>query len=187
VEQGQFCFITDEYFTIHDKEHKLMRNREIVEGKEHGRPCFFAFTDRKNPLIFWCVPISSQVDKYQRIYDHKLSKQKAKGIKTPKCNTIRFGEVMGAKKAFLIQNMFPITQKYVDETYINRLTQQPVRIPKKSEQDIILHANEVYRLVRSGNKNLVFSDIIKTFNDLNIELSTSSPKPHHHPAESPAP
>jgi len=40
-----------------------------------------------------------------RIHDHKLAKQRAKGIKAPKCNTIRFGEVMGATKAFLIQKV----------------------------------------------------------------------------------
>jgi len=170
MEQGQFCFITDDYFTVHDKEHKLMRNKETVDGKEHGRPCFYAFADRKNPLIFWCVPISSKVDKYMRIANHKLEKQRNLGIREPKCNTIRFGEVMGAKKAFLIQNMFPITTKYISEIYINQLTHEAVRIPMNTESDIVIHANEVLRLVKSGNKNLVFSDIIKTFNDLIAEI-----------------
>jgi len=170
METGQFCFIKDEYFALYDKERNLMRNRETVDGKEHGRPCFYAFADKKNPLILWCIPISSQVDKYTNIYNRKLEKQREKGIKTPKCNTIRFGEVMGYKKAFLIQNMFPVTKKYISEIYINRLTQQAVRIPKNTENDIMLHANEIFRLVKSGNKNLVFSDIIKTYNDLNMEL-----------------
>ena len=170
MEQGQFCFITDDYFTVHDKEHKLMRNKETVDGKEHGRPCFYAFPDRKNPLILWCVPVSSQVDKYTRIYDHKLEKQRDRGVRTPKCNTIRFGEVMGAKKAFLIQNMFPVIHKYIGEIYINRLTQEAVRIPRNIERDIISHSDEVLRLVRSGHKTLVFSDILKTYNDLSTEL-----------------
>jgi hypothetical protein len=61
MEQGQFCFITDDYFFIYDKERKLMRNKEMIGGKEHGRPCFYAFPDKKNPLILWCIPISSQI------------------------------------------------------------------------------------------------------------------------------
>ena len=170
MEQGQFCFITDVFFTIHDKEHKLMRNRETIDGKEHGRPCFYAFEDKRNTSILWCVPVSSKIDKYTRIYNHKIAKQKEKGIHKPKCNTIRFGEVMGAKKAFLIQNMFPVTKKYIEGIYINRLTQEAVRIPRNMERDIIFHADEVLKLVRSGNKHLVFSDIIKTYIDLNIEL-----------------
>jgi len=166
MEAGQFCFITDEYFAIHDKDCKLMRNKEAVDGKEYGRPCFYAFADKKNPLILWCVPISSQVDKYMSIYNRKIGKQRERGIRTPKCNTIRFGKVMGVKKAFLIQNMFPVTQKYISEIYINRLTQKAVRIPKNTESDIMRHANEVLRLVKSGNESLVFSDIIKTYNEL---------------------
>jgi len=41
---------------------------------------------------------------------------------------------------------------------------------RKLERDIIHHANDVLRLVKSGNKNLVFSDIIKTYHDLCLEL-----------------
>jgi len=172
MEQGQFCFISDEFFIIHDKEHKLMRNKESVDGKEHGRPCFYSFADKRNPLILWCVPISSQLDKYMRIYNHKLAKQRDKGTKTPKCNTIRFGKVMGTKKAFLIQNMFPITNKYVSEIYLNQQTQEAVRIPQNTEREIIYYAEEVLRLVRSGNKHIVFSDITKTYNDLIVELGS---------------
>jgi len=174
MEQGQFCFIKDEFFIIYDNEHKLMRNDEIIinsDGKKHGRPCFYAFNDKKNPLIFWCVPISSKVDKYKWIYNQKLKKQHERGIITPKCNTIRFGEVMGVEKAFLIQNMFPIINKYIGDIYINRLTQIAVRIPLNTERDIISHADEVLRLVRSGNKNLVFPDIITIYNNLINELN----------------
>ncbi|MCL1808119.1 MAG: hypothetical protein FWG31_10535 [Oscillospiraceae bacterium] len=170
MEQGKFCFIMDAFFTIHDKDRKLMRNKETVDGKEHDRPCFYAFPDRKNPLILWCVPVSSKVDKYLRIVNHKIEKQQGKGIKRPKCNTIRFGEVMGVKKAFLIQNMFPVIEKYIKEIYINRLTQEAVRIPRHIERDIISHSGEVLRLVRSGHRSLVFSDIIETYNALIEEL-----------------
>ena len=170
MEQGQFCFITDEFYSIYDKERKLMQSKESVDGREHKRPCFYAFADRKNPLILWCVPISSQIDKYMRIYNHKLSRQREKGLIKPKCNTIRFGEVMGANKAFLIQNMFPIIEKYISEIYINKQTNKAVRIPQNTELDIIHYAEEVLRLVRSGNTNLVFSDIVKTYNNLIEEL-----------------
>ena len=172
MEQGQFYFIKDEFYAIYDKEHKLMRNDKgfDADGSKHNRPCFYAIKDNKNPLIHWCVPISSQLDKYTRIYNHKLKKQQDKGVQNPKCNTIRFGEVMGVKKAFLIQNMFPIIEKYIGDVYINRLTQEAVRIPQNIEKDIIVHAEEVLRLVRSGHKNLIFSDVITTYGELISEL-----------------
>ena len=151
-----------------------MRNKENMDGKAHNRHCFYAFKDKKIPDILWCVPISSQIKKYQAIYDRKISNQIAKGIINPKCDTIRFGKVMGAKKAFLIQNMFPITENYLGELYINRLTCEAVRIPKNIERDIIKHANLVLRLVRSGNKNLVFSDILATYGNLAKEIGADS-------------
>ena len=80
---------------------------------------------------------------------------------------------MGVKKAFLIQNIFPIIEKYIGDLYINKLTQEAVRIPQNIESDIISNADDVLRLVRSGNKHLVFSDIIKTYEELLTEMKTA--------------
>ncbi|MGM9947532.1 type III toxin-antitoxin system CptIN family toxin [Floccifex sp.] len=76
---------------------KLMKNKEMVNGVVHDRPCFFAFEDNRTGL-FWLIPFSSQVQKYKKIYAHKISKY---GF----CNTIMFGKVLGHEKAFLLQNM----------------------------------------------------------------------------------
>ena len=176
MKQGEFCFIADAFYDIHDKECLLMQNKETVDGVAHGRPCFYAFADRQNPLIFWCVPISSRLDKYERVYNHKLAKQREKGVKFPKCDTLFFAEVMGARKVFLIQNMFPVTEKYIAEIYINKLTQEAVRIPQNAEADVINRANDVLRLVRRGNRHLVFSDIIKTYDALGAELAADTKK-----------
>ncbi len=146
--QGQFYFITDEFYTIHDKEHKLMRNKEVIENTEHGRPCFFAFADNKNPGIFWCVPISSKVKKYKDIYDQKIKRQREKGVENPKCNTICFGNVMGMPRAFLIQNMFPIIERYIASVYIDRNTKKPVTIEPEIEHRVIADARNVLRIVR---------------------------------------
>ena len=43
----------------------------------------------------------------------------------------------------------------------------------RREFTIISNADEVLRLVRSGNKHLVFSDIIKTYEELLTELKTA--------------
>lgn len=97
MKQGTFFFITDDFFKKHDTDGHLMKNKDGI----HNRPCFYAFPDKKEPNIFWCVPISSQIEKFERIVHNKISKQMEKGYKTPKCNTIRFGEVLGQKRAFL--------------------------------------------------------------------------------------
>lgn len=166
MKQGTFFFITDDFFTKHDPDGHLMKNKEGV----HNRPCFYAFSDKKEPNIFWCVPVSSQVEKFEKIVQNKISKQTAKGCKTPKCNTIRFGEVLGQRRAFLIQNMFPVTATYISATYIDKNTHNPVTIAPATEKDIVTNANDILKLVFHGYPNYVFSDIQKTYADLIEEL-----------------
>ena len=166
MKQGHFLFIKDEFFLKHDLDGLLMKNKE--DGI--NRPCFYTLQDRKEPCIFWCVPISSKVEKYERIVQHKISRQQEKGYKTPKHNTIRFGEVLGQKRAFLIQNIFPVTAAYISSVYIDRNTHNPVTIDPTTERDIIANATNILRLVFRGHKNLVFSDIQKTYANLIAEL-----------------
>ena len=82
---GHFYYIRDEYFRDFQDE-KLMSNKEISQGQAHDRPCFYAFEDKKTGL-FWLIPISSQVEKYEAIYDKKVAKYK-------RCDTLVFAEVL---------------------------------------------------------------------------------------------
>lgn len=166
MKQGTFFFITDDFFIKYDSDERLMKNKE----GSHNRPCFYAFPDKKEPNIFWCIPISSQVEKYEKIVQNKILKQTAKGYKTPKCNTIRFGEVLGQKRAFLIQNMFPVTAAYISSVYIDKNTLNPVTIVPAVEKDIITNANDILKLVFRGYHNLVFSDIQQIYHDLIEEM-----------------
>ena len=84
MKQGWFCFIQDRFYEQYDTEHKLMRNKETIDNKVHARPCFYAFEDVKNPTILWCVPVSSKIDKYIKIQENKLARQKEHGITHPK-------------------------------------------------------------------------------------------------------
>jgi len=170
MKQGQFYFIADEFYNIHDKDHTLMQNKEMVDDTEHGRPCFFAFQDNKSPGIFWCVPISSKISKYEAIYNRKLENQRDRGIQNPKCNTICFGDVMGLPRVFLIQNIFPIIDKYIASVYLDRNTQTPVTIEPETERTVVNNAKDILRLVNRGHKNLVFSNITKIYYDLIAEL-----------------
>lgn len=166
MRQGTFFFITDEFLTRHNTDGHLMKNKE----GSHDRPCFYAFPDITEPNIYWCIPISSRIEKYERIAENKIAKQIEKGYRNPKCNTVRFGEVLGQKRAFLIQNMFPVTAKYISNVYIDKNTQSPVTIPSATEKDIVKNAKDILKLVFRGYNNLVFSDIQKLYADLAAEL-----------------
>jgi len=168
--QGYFYFISDEFYRLFDKEQRLMKNKETIDGVLHGRPCFYAFEDNRTPGILWCVPVSSKLKKYEDIYAHKIERQREKGVERPMCNTIYFAEIMGIRRAFLIQNMFPITNKYIASMYMDRNTQRPVTIEPGDERAIVSNARDVIRLVFGGNTRLVFSDIITTYKNLCAEL-----------------
>lgn len=154
---GHFYFLSDQYFSDFSDSY-LMQNKETVNGIPHGRPCFYAFFDNSTKL-FWMIPISSQVGKYYPIY---LSKMKKYG----RCDTIVFGEVLGHRKAFLIQNMCPVTPQYISSEYTDSVSGSPVRIDINLEEELSSKARKVLALQRKGIP-LIFPDVLKIECSLN--------------------
>ena len=109
---GHFYFIKNSFYdSLSDC--NLMTNKGNDFDCCGGRPCHYCFEYED---YFWMIPISSQVDKFKSIYQHKIEKR---GF----CDTIRFGYINGKERAFLIQNCFPVTKEYIDEEYkINKNT-----------------------------------------------------------------
>ena len=153
IEDGKFYFIKDEFFDIF-KEYKLMENKE----SGNKRPCYFCFRDRKNKEIIWFVPISTKYDKYKKIYDNK----KLKVGNRPVYNFV-FGNVLGKKAVFLIQNIFPTTEKYIAEKYTN--SNMDVEIPKIVRDEIITISLRVVRLAEEG-VYIPFYDVVEMRNIL---------------------
>ena len=108
MEQGKLYFIKDEFYRRFTN-CGLLENKEIINGKPHGRPCCYLFKfDNINPDIYWMIPISSKVDKYKNQYSHSIEKY---GM----CDNISFGYVLGEERAILPQNLFPVTKEYIDK------------------------------------------------------------------------
>ena len=69
IQQGYSYHIKDEFFD-------LVQDKYLMSNKEQGnyRPHYYAIQDRKNPKLYWMIPISSQADKYKGIvekyFDH---------------------------------------------------------------------------------------------------------------------
>ena len=146
VENGKFYFIKDTFF-------ELFKGYKLMENKENGnkRPCYFCFTDPENSKIIWFVPISSKVDKYKTIYESKKKKQK-------KVYNFVFGKVLGKEKAFLIQNIFPTTELYIESKYKNKM--QDVEITENLKKEVIETAMNVIKLAQKGI-NIPFYDILE--------------------------
>lgn len=146
VENGKFYFIKDDFFDIF-KDYNLMANKE----SGNKRPCYFCFNDLENKEIIWFVPISSKVVKYKEIYESKKRSRR-------KVYNFVFGKVLGREKAFLIQNIFPTTEEYVESKYQNK--KQDVEIAESLKEEIIETSMDVIKLAKKGI-NIPFYDIIE--------------------------
>lgn len=147
---GHFYYISDQYF-IDFPDQYLMKNKEIVNGQPHNRPFFYAILDTTTGL-YWLIPFSSQTAKFHGYYNQKMKKY-------GKCDTIAFGSVLGHEKAFLIQNICPVTNTYILNEYVDSAANVPVRIDGRFEQELITKAKRVIALQRKGI-NLIFPDVL---------------------------
>ena len=151
IEDGKFYFIKDEFFDIF-KDYGLMVNKE----NGNKRPCYFCFRDKFNKKIIWFVPISTKYEKYKKIYEYKKQKQH-------RVYNFVFGEVVGKKSVFLIQNIFPTTEEYILEKYI--IENKDVEIALKVRNKIIAYSRQVIMKAEQGI-NIPFYDIIEMKNML---------------------
>ena len=132
-----------------------MGNKEFDNGA-HGRPCFYCF---KLDGYCWMIPISSKVDKYEKLYNEKMSRYKGK------FDGIRFGYVNGEKRAFLIQNLCPVTEEYIDKKYKINNDTIDVTISVELEEELNRIIRKVIRLYKKGIK-IVLTDLDKILEEL---------------------
>lgn len=145
IEDGKFYFIKDEFFDLF-KDYGLMVNKE----NGNKRPCYFCFRDKFNKEIIWFVPISTKYEKYKKIYEYKKQKQR-------RVYNFVFGEVVGKKAVFLIQNIFPTTEEYVLEKYITE--NKDVEIALNVRNKVIAYSRQVIMKAEQGI-NIPFYNIL---------------------------
>ena len=148
IEDGKFYFIKDEFFEVF-KCYGLMVNKE----NGNKRPCYFWYRDRKNKDIIWFVPISTKYEKYKKLYEAK----KIKNRNRPVYNFV-FGNVLGKKSVFLIQNIFPTKEIYIENKYVN--SNKDVEIPTSVKDKVIVTSLRVVELAERGI-NVPFYDIVE--------------------------
>lgn len=139
---GRLYYISDEYYNKFDN-CRLMGNKETDEFGEHGRPCFYCF---KQDDYLWMIPISSQIDKYQDLYNEKMERYNGN------YDGIRFGYVNGELRAFLIQNLCPVIPKYIESEYkVNRRT-EPVEVNRNFARELNGIVRKILRFYKKGIK-----------------------------------
>ncbi len=109
------------------------------------------------------MPFSHQIEKYQKIYDKNIQKY-------GRCDTIEFefGYVLGEKKAFLLQNMFPVAEQYFEEIYIDKNTKKTIELLNKVKHNLKSKANKLISLYSRKGIKLMFTDVDKILQTLKI-------------------
>lgn len=148
---GHLYFIKDVFYEEFENEN-LKPNKTIdKDGNIHNRPCYYSFQEGD---IVWMIPVSSQIEKYEKIFSQKTKNGKP-------CDTIVFGYVKGNKNAFLIQNMIPVKAEYINNIYMDKDTQKPIELNVKLKKELNAKVRKVLRLTRSGKAKIVFTPILE--------------------------
>jgi len=155
IKTGYLYHIKDEFFDLIDDEN-LMQNHE--RGKK--RPTYFTIKDKN---ILWFIPLSSKVDKYQKIIDNKIKRY---GF----CNTILIREIMGIKHAILLQNAFPTLEKYID--HVHMIDGVPVKVIDTLKDEILINFKQMLKFKEKGI-NLFFTNIDKIQKQISEETVNS--------------
>jgi hypothetical protein len=157
LEKG-FYFLKNEYFRKFKKDTHIMENKE----GERGRPYFYIFNDSEEDKILWAVPISSKCGKFEAQYKKNLKRY-------GNCDTIMFTHLKGKKAALLIQNMCPVTYKYVEDAYIDDISHKQLSMSNSQIKELEHKCHKVLGRTLAG-KGGIFVDVKAIKEELIHEL-----------------
>lgn len=156
--EGYVYHIKDSYFEK-VKDDKLMKNKE----SGNFRPTFYCFKDKQTSLL-WVVPLSSRVDKYKSIMNKQIERYgNSMGI--------YIGTFDGKPSVFLIQNMFPITEEYLD--HVHTRNGNPVPVKQSISKEVKSRMQRTLQLISRGKK-VVFPNIERLKNLMLEEIKQKS-------------
>jgi hypothetical protein len=100
-----------------------------------------AFFDTKTSL-YWLVPCSSKVEKYEKIIEQKQTNRKP-------TDTIKIIKIQDKKTVLLFQDMFPTCARYIKEQYV-RGGQAVYIADPKMVAELEKTAKKIISLLRRG-------------------------------------
>lgn len=154
--QSGFYVIKDEFFEV-------MKDKYLKGNKKESRPHYYCFKD-SDEGIYWVIPLSSRIDKYKKIIAQKERQGRP-------CDIVYITKLdNGRESAFLIQDMFPITDKYIAREYMigkNHL----MLTTEKDINEINRRAKKILALLKRGVKLLPTQpDVLAILRKLKQEL-----------------
>ncbi len=155
------------FYVIKDQFFEEMKDPYLKGNKGGNRPHYYCFEDVCDG-IYWMIPTSSKVDKYKKI----ISKKKNEG---KPCDILHIVKLPNDRETtFLIQDMFPITEEYIEREYRiagNHMVLASEHVIKDVEQK----ARKVVAMVKRGVKfTPTQPDVLAMLSKLNDKINSES-------------
>ena len=132
------------FYIIKEKFFEDMSDPFLKGNKGENRPHYYCFEDTHTG-IYWMIPLSSRIDKYKRIVEKKEQAGKP-------CDILHIVKLDDSRESvFLIQDMFPITEEYIEREYTiagNHLMLTSEHVARTIEQK----AKKVMAMLKRGVK-----------------------------------
>lgn len=132
------------FYIIKDQFFEYASDPYLKGNKKESRPHYYCFPDLCDG-IYWMIPLSSNVEKFKRI----IAKRESKGRTCDTLHIIKLDD--GRESAFLMQDMFPVIEAYVEREY----TIAGNHMVLTSEREIKIlekKARKVLKLIKNGIK-----------------------------------
>lgn len=98
------------FYIVKERFFDNMSDPFLKGNKGENRPHYYCFEDTHTG-IYWMIPLSSRIDKYRKIIEKKEQAGKT-------CDILHIVELDDSRESvFLIQDMFPITEEYIERKY----------------------------------------------------------------------
>lgn len=134
IEEHYLYVIKESFFKKFDPKEMLMIN------KEENRPHYYCFKGKDE--LYWIIPFSSKVEKYRKIENNDIKKYN-------KCDKFYFFKMGHKEHVLLIQNIFPISEKYFEKYYT--ISNNTVKIEDvKKNNEIKNKAENVLKKIKAG-------------------------------------
>ena len=97
------------FYIIKESFFEYVNDPYLKGNKKGNRPHYYCLQDMDG--LYWMIPLSSRIEKYRRIMTEKEHKGKP-------CDIIHIVKLDDDREsAFLIQDMFPVTEEFVEREY----------------------------------------------------------------------
>ncbi|SJN46051.1 hypothetical protein FM115_11525 [Marinilactibacillus psychrotolerans 42ea] len=154
-------------YVIDDKYFDRFKDPEMMWNKEEKRPYYYALKVKNQEDLYFLVPATSQVEKYQRIMKSRTADDKRNDM----FHILKIG---GRDNVLLLNKMIPVPAKYIKRAYT--MNNIPLKVVRNQDiEEVNRKAKRIVNLTKSDQKIPYQPDIKKLLSEISKDLQQEKP------------